>query len=321
MEDPRQIPKKGKKMRIHSTAKLFVIFFLFQYSTTVFSTDDSIPYMNQSIKINPSNRPLITGVDLDKVMSRYIDDYSVFERSAMISPFSIIWLWNVKPDPNDPETQYFWGSKRDTPFYKRQFNITIGIFPSHEEAVKRTVEMMKTISIVIPLIDHGEREPGYVAWDRGYTVRDNVLYAVDFCTEPFHREELQKQLDRDFLEGAEGISKGAFVELPEIDGGDIPDEVAIPLNGKIILPLRASDPTSRKFYRLALFYKDKSSSTIPSTLRAEAPSVDWIEPDALEIKERGSISGTLEAVVINDRCVVSDVFKKRLTIQVPDTVE
>ncbi|MBN2326811.1 MAG: hypothetical protein JXR73_06630 [Candidatus Omnitrophica bacterium] len=305
-------------------AKLNKIMLLLQISlffVLSIHPDDSIPYMNQSIKINPSNRPLITGVDLDKVMSRYIDDYSVFERSAMISPFSIIWLWNVKPDPNDPETQYFWGSKRDTPFYKRQFNITIGIFPSHEEAVKRTVEMMKTISIVIPLIDHGEREPGYVAWDRGYTVRDNVLYAVDFCTEPFHREELQKQLGRDFLEGAEGISKGAFVELPEIDGSDIPDEVAIPLNGKITLSLRASDPTSRKLYRRASFFKEKNSSMIPPTLRAEAPSVDWIEPDALEIKERGSISGTLEAVVINDHCVISDVFKKRISIKVPDTVE
>lgn len=80
--------------------------------------------------------------------------------------------------------------------------------------------------------------------DRGYTVRDNIFYSVEYCTEPYNREELQKAIDRDLIEGAEGISKGKFVERPTIDGSGIPDEIRIPFQGKVSLPLRASDPNS-----------------------------------------------------------------------------
>ncbi len=305
----------------HSPAKLTICLSFFLCLSVEVFAETTIPYRNQTIKINPSNRPLITEIDVDKVMSRYLVDYDVFERRCMIGPSALIWRWNVKPDPSDPETQYFWGSKRNTPYYKRQFNLTIGVFSSHEEAVKRAVELMNSISLIVKLLDDGTHEPGYVAWERGYTVRDNVLYAIDFCTEPFNRAAWQKRLDREVLRGANGIEKGHFVEPPIIDGSEIPDEIIIPFGEKVILPLKASDPNSREIFRGIYFMNDKEESLLPVELRPESPSLDWITPDSLEMRENGSISGVLRAVAVNDRCVFSDIFEKRVTIKVPDSVK
>ena len=301
--------------------KILIILFPLLCIVSTSESETSLTYFDQTININPSNRPLITGVDLDKIMNRYIDGYNVFERSAMVGPNAMIWLWNVKPDPSDPETQYFWGKKRNTDYYKRQFNLTIGVFSSHQEAVKRAVEFLNSISIIVKLVDEGKKEPGYVAWEKGYTVRDNVFYAVDFCTEPYDRNALQQKLDRDILEGAEGVEKGNAVELPIIDGNEIPDEIVIPLGEKVRVPLKAPDPNSRKIYREVYFYKEKGISNIPTELRSESPLLDWIAPDSVEITDRGNVDGVLRAVVVNNRCVFSDVFEKRVKIKVPDTVK
>lgn len=58
-----------------------------------------------------------------------------------------------------------------------------------------------------------------------------------------------------------------------------------------------------------------------SNYDSEEPLRDWVSMDNLELSERGSITGTFKAVVINERCVVSDYWTKRVKIVVPDEVK
>lgn len=170
------LDKQGEKlMKMQHKTQIF-LFIIAQLVIVSTYAEDSIPYLDQTIKINPSGRLLVTEIDIDKVMSRYIEDYDVFEKSLMIGYSSLTWIWRVKPDPNDPETRYFWGVKRDTDFYKRKINISIGIFPSHEEAIRRAIDEMRSMAAVVPLINNGEKEPGYVAWI------GDIQYGIIFST-------------------------------------------------------------------------------------------------------------------------------------------
>ncbi len=69
-----------------------------------------------------SNRQLVTGIDVDAIMKRYVTDYHNFEkRSSGIAYTGNIYRWSVKPDPNDPETLYYWGKNGVRNFIDDQF--------------------------------------------------------------------------------------------------------------------------------------------------------------------------------------------------------
>ncbi len=310
--------------RTQYTLLLAYLFFFCVLSNPVISEEkdiERIQVWRDQVPVIESNRPLITGIDLDKVFSRYLADYDAFERSPM-GPYEdgIVWKWRVKPDPKDPETRYFWGKKRSEPYYQRFVRLTIGVFPSHRDAI---IAIPETDIQEVPRLNPIDPDdPGFVSWNsmnpnQFSFIRDNVYVAIQI-DESLNPQEMAKQLDRDLKNGAEGIFKGKTVVRPIIDGSDFTDQVSFWVKGKTTAALRAIDPDKRELIGNVWVNDINRSLAIPVD-ETNVPIITWIRPDLVEIKHRGQVSRAAEvcAIVVNDRCVVSEVWKKIVTFSVP----
>ncbi|MFH1737608.1 MAG: hypothetical protein ABIH23_01280 [bacterium] len=290
---------------------------------------DSVQIHTGIIPIRDSGRPLITGIDLDKVFSRYIDDYDRFERGAMGPDVSgMTWRWRVKPLPDDPDTKYFWGSKRKEPYYRRFVKLEIGVFSSHGQALLAARYRLTHQQAHVPMDALDPGDPGFVSWGGTFFVRDNVFYSLQVSPE-FNPASVLKQFHDDLIHGAEGITKGDKVPLPIIQGDNFPsDMTSFKMEGNLAAPLDVKDPNGRPLYcavwvadhdldaaRRGLSWEELSRLNIPST---KSPTIRWVKPNIVVVEKVGNVTVVdLAAVAMNDLCVVSDIWTKRVRIAPP----
>ncbi len=286
-----------------------------------------------TIPIQDSGRPLVTGIDLDKVFSRYVADYDRFERGSM-GPFSfgMIWRWRVKPLPDDPETKFYWGSKRNDPYYRRFIRLDGGVFSSHGQALLAADRRLTHQQASVPIDPLNLNDPGFVSWGEGaYFVRDNVFYCLQISSE-FNTAQMLERFHTDLLNGADGITKGEEVPVPIILGDAFPSDMTLfAIGGKPMAPLTVKDPNGRPVYcdvwvedsdirsMQRIMSKEKSG---PGGLQEISPAISWIKPNMLVVDNPGNATVVdLAAVAMNDLCLVSDIWTKRVRIAPPREIQ
>ncbi|HPA47575.1 MAG TPA: hypothetical protein PK395_17545, partial [bacterium] len=283
--------------------------------------------------IQDSGRPLVTGIDLDKVFSRYVADYDRFERGSM-GPFSfgMIWRWRVKPLPDDPETKFYWGSKRNDPYYRRFIRLDGGVFSSHGQALLAADRRLTHQQASVPIDPLNPNDPGFVSWgDGAYFVRDNVFYCLQISSE-FNTAQMLERFHTDLLNGAEGITKGLEVPVPIIEGDAFPSDMTLfAIGGKPMAPLTVKDPNGRPVYR-DVWDEDSDSRAIQRIMSKEKggpggpsripSSIRWDDSNMVVVDNPGNATVVdLAAVAMNDRCLVSDIWTKRVRIAPPKEIQ
>jgi|GEM_PF-1310360 len=281
------------------------------------------------VPLRDSGRPLVTGIDLDKVFSRYVTDYDRFERSPM-GPLAsgMIWRWRVKPLADDPETKYYWGSKRKDPYFKRSIRPDIGVFRSHYEALVGATFYLTSQQAYTPMDELNPNDPGFVSWGGGtYFVRDNVFYSLSMSPElnPAPLEQFHKEL----ISGAEGITKGAEVPVPVIIGDGFPsDMTAFKIDGKPAAPLDVKDPNGRPVY--CDLWVEATDDPLPNVRTSpppgdyvphRSPQIRWAKPNMVVVDAPGTAKVVdIAAVAMNDLCLVS-VWRTRVRIAPPPEIQ
>ncbi len=301
-----------------------ILLFVYSSFSQNSTTKNVVDYRKQRIQIHKSNRQLVTGIDVEKVMQRYISDYEAFEISKSgISMGGLTFRWRVKPDSTDPETRYFWGKKRSLPYYCRYVRLDIGIFRSHHDAVQAAVRTLSTFQMLPSCNPIDPEEPGFVSWGNDIFVRDNV-YILLLVHDLLNPAEIRRRFDQDLKNGAEGIQKGDVVNPPIIHGEDFPSEFAFWIQKKATAQLFVSDPNQYETYPFIWvsdfeFPKierlpDGTQITFP---RINPPAVKWIGDNRIEIYHQDKDDRvTLSAVAVNEMCVVSDLWEKKVEISV-----
>jgi len=284
-------------------------------------------YLDQ-VPVNESDRPLITGIDVDKLLRRYISDYDKFLREPMgVFGNGIVIELYVKRDPND-RLKGIDGTSILLPENQRFIKMTIGAHPSHRDAI---IAPTRVLEQGIPrLIPPDENDPGYISWDCSSNsdtfehyrfVRDNVYIAIQL-SKLFDPPSFVKRLDNDLKNGGEGIMKGDKPAPPIIEGNDFPGDVVQWNEGKSQLKLNAYDPNKRVFYAVMWLEDINRPITYPNMRinnQEMPPQVSWNPPGIVEFTKHTPFNRVVElnAVAANDLCVVSEIWKKKVLIKTP----
>jgi hypothetical protein len=308
----------------HQFNRLLIFLMLFLLNNAISSASNlSIPdeYMQES------NRKLVTGIDLNKVFQRYVDDYENFAYDYDLCGSSMIWKWRVKPDPKDKETRYFWGKKRSQPFYQRYMGMEIGVFSSHRAAVDAALEASISNSVGPDLNEDKSKVNGYTRWDYfdgsdHFFVRDNV-FVYFYASEDMNPAKIVQMLDNDLQQGCEGITKGDHVDLPQIVDNEFRTDYSIALNSKETTKLDVIKPLNSKYIKKIWLNHDRRFFSDEFQKNGIGrPKLKWLKDGAVEIYEKGPIQNLkLKAIVCTDRCVMSEVWEKTINISIPDGVQ
>ncbi len=287
--------------------------------------DETVQFQEYEIPVVESNRPLITGVKIEVFLKKYIPEFEDFEYKLVGGFKGLGARGRLKPVPNRNLAYVFDSSKPHVPI--RRWAITIGVYRSHREALLAALRHFSGWNITVEADPLDKENPGFVSWGDDRCVIDNV-YAGFSSGEIPNKKAIQNELKQGLLHGAEWVIKGGKPIPPQIQGEDFPSEFSLWIDRKAEAPLPVMDPNERKifkrFFALNLRGYDKEYEPGPMGLLAEIhptdlePILKWKPSGIVEIIHRGNVTFDLEAVAVNDLCVVSDVFKKEIRINVPE---
>ena len=287
----------------------------------------------QAFQINENqekkHNDLVVGINIDQLMSRYIPDYDVFEqRLSGVGYFGNMYRWSVKPDPNDPETQYWWGKKRNLPFYRRFIRIDIGVFRSHSDAIQAASDTMKMWQEKPEKNQADPNDVGYESWGDHMFVRDNV-YVFLLMSDSFNPSDVLKGLDEDIKNGADGIEKGTEVQPPVIIDKNFPTSIGLWINQRAKTELLVEEPNNRDYSKQIWVHHSESK---PILIDSQSPNIplifsrsDMLLPPGLRWHSDGTVEvihrekndhAVLRAIAVNNRCVVSELWEKEVCISV-----
>ncbi len=280
------------------------------------------------VPVVESKRQLITGVRIESFLEKYVPDLDDFEYEFVGGYYGLVAHGRVKPDPNDPETRFFWGSKRHLPFYKRRWGISIGVYKSHRDALLAASRYYKNRSALKEVNPLDKDNPGFVSWGEGKWVIDNV-FAGFSSGDILDKKEIRTALKQGLLHGAEWVIKGDKPIPPQIQGENFPSEFSLWIDRKVEAELNIIEPNGLKVYRniharnLRGYKKEYEPSVFGTGLTERfpihlKPLIKWKSPDIVQITQNGAVTFDLETVAVNNLCVVSDVFKKEIRISVPE---
>lgn len=257
------------------------------------------------VPVRHSDRQLVTGIDLDKVFSRYIPDYERYGRS-----------------PQDLGTLWRWSERRDQD-HSKYLRRTVRVFRSHEAALSGASRYLLSIQAVLRCDPPNPNDPGFISWGEKTFVCDNVFVSLLLSD---HYKSIPEWFQRDLRNGADGIYKGPEVQPPVILGDDFPDDMTLlKIDGKPTAQLRVISPDQRPVYTsISATPRGYIFSRIGQPGNASRPAnVEWVAPGHVVVVDPGSATIVdLEAVAVNDLCVVSDYWtKKAVRIAPPQEVQ
>ncbi len=272
------------------------------------------------IPVRESNRLLVTGIDLDTVMARYIPDYDQYTRGGMGPfPYGMLWRWRFSRDTDATKPG---GEKRSTEKSGRRIMMIVGVFGSHREALLGADSYFRSIQAVLRMDPVDNQQQGYISWaGKSGFVRDNVFIYLGMPGGPPTQGEVVNALDRDLMSGADGISKGTAVERPVILGGEFPDQIPVSADGRAAVGLEVREPRQRQIYtNLIVTDSDIEFPEIGSMAPAPHPPViRWEKPGEVVVRNAGSAAIVdIQATAMNDLCVVSTWEKKGVRIVPPE---
>ncbi|HQP99686.1 MAG TPA: hypothetical protein PLY86_14600 [bacterium] len=292
-------------------------------------TAGSIHIDGVTISVQDTGRSLITGIDLDKVVSRYLKNYDQFRKRAILPYlYGMTWGWRLKEIPEGPETGYSGGPKRRPRYEGPSFRLLIGVFRSHGQALLAAEDYLTHQQAYFPMDTLNPDDPGFVSWGGTYFVRDNVFYFPQI-TSDLNRASVWEQLHKDLRDGTEGITRGSEVPLPVILGDDFPSDMTVSkIEGKPTAPLLAKDPNGQHlWYNVWVADTDddaawrrlsKEEKMSKSRSYKRSPQVKWVDPNMVVVENPGSATVVdLAAIAMNDLCLVSDIWVKRVRIAPP----
>lgn len=282
---------------------------------------------HKDVPVVESNRQKVVGIDIDKLMEKYIDQFEIFETSGKGASFSgIRCSWRVKPDPKDPETRYFWGKKRSEQHYRQYINLHVGVFSSHKDALHAAELYFSDISVVPELNPIFKYDPGFVSWTIPLStgslfVRDNVFLSLQL-SDNFDLEKIMGQIGQELINGSDAVLKGEEINKPQIESDTIPETVVFDPGVQVnSFSLSAHDIDGLNLYRCIWASPIQYETVHPNIVinPVNYPMFQWELEKQVVITSRGSVDETFEvtAVVVNELCVVSDVVVKDIRVKIP----
>ncbi len=316
-----------------------VLFFVLSSFAQEEDVSQSVRFQHvYDIPVIESERPLIAGVKIELFLIQHIPEYDDFEYTLTGGFRGIGATGRVKPDPNDPETRFFWGKKRNLPFYKRQWRIAIGVYQSHRDALVAASRYYSDWSVIINTDPMEKENPGFVSWSGkdfaidSWSGTDFVIDNVFACfsaSNSMNTVEIITALKQGLFDGAEWVIKGDKPVSPQIQGEDFPSEFSFWVDQMAKTQLTIVEPNERKIFqriqpRNKRGYKKKYNPALFLGGLKEIPiysmpTIKWQQSGVVEITHSGGpLTFDLEAVAVNDLCVVSDVWKKEIHISIPE---
>lgn len=261
----------------------------------------------------------IVGLEIEQIVNRHIDDLKNYRKLLRWPDASgIMFTWTMIPVP-DP----------------RFVDVDVSVFHSHRMALQATARYFMSIAAVPTLIQPSLDDPGYVTWcfltKNGEVlksgglifVRDNVFVRLHIADQ-LNPQDMEKAFDNDLKYGAPGVFRGTSVEPPEIIDSGFPSEITFRKGEKGLAGLGINDPKASRIFR-NIWVESYNLPPIPPNVdypRPNPPRVEWKKSGEVKIyHERDKVSVQLAAVAVNDRCVVSDVWRKDVRFIVTDSTE
>lgn len=265
------------------------------------------------VPINESSRRLITGVDLNRMLSRYIDDFDAFERQ--IGSYSFIHglksIWLVKPIPGDSSTDYFYGKRRNEPFFKRVIDITIAIAKSHRNALVTAGVYYHNCSTP-PFISYSSNNPGFVSLHENQRVfvLDNLFVALTISGD-LDSKKIIELLIEDLKNGGDGVFKGDPITPPSLSYDGPLSNLSPGERYKIVIPIQAVEPN----HRLVALGAEINNIEYSNSKSNPKPTVSVNEAGQIEFRYKGSsFSADLIVNAVNDLGVVSETWIRRIQV-------
>ena len=259
---------------------------------------------NEFAPVRPSDRPLVTGIDIDRLLIDFVPDNDAFNfRNSTTALFG-------------GHSRYL--KSKDFPNDRRFVKIGIEIYRSHRKAVEAAewhlTRVMAAVAQLQPL-DMGD--PGFLLWRLSsstsvYFIRDNVL--VNFQVHSFiDSERFLRQLDARIKDGGPGVTRGDDFLPPFVLCPSIPDVLYIGDGEKKIYPVLAMDMNGLDVLCGARAVS-MSSKQRRSLIDDSSPSVCILDGPLLQVEGRGYAKFKLWLYAVNERCVVSDDWLKEIRV-------
>ncbi|MBN2326460.1 MAG: hypothetical protein JXR73_04835 [Candidatus Omnitrophica bacterium] len=256
------------------------------------------------IPINELKGLLITGLDVNEIVKKYIPEYNNLTKHVhMVAESGITHSWILLPERT------------------KSISIDVGIFSSHRDALVGAQSYFNSIAPVVKLRSLDDKHPGFVSWiiplsDSCPFVYNNVFVVIQ-VTDHYDRDAFVKQFIQELSDNGEGVFIGEKVEPPYIDGINIANSLETWTNKRIEIPVSITDPNGRNVYSSAYltnlnYVKPKADTT---ELPPDIPFVRFKQKNLLEFRFEDEIDtdAELKIIAVNDRSVVS-AWKKKIHI-------
>ncbi len=272
--------------------------------------ESSIVIWNQEIPMRESQRQPVIGIDIEEMLDAHVENLKAYRNMVYVhDSVGLISNWRSEGEAKSSEKTVGIG-------------LIIGVHPSHRAALEAAKERFESLSVLFQLVTPDENELGYIAWippgnlTRAF-VRDNVFVQIT-CRDMDKLDSLAKVIDLAIKNDGAGVYKGNKVIQPEVREANFPSELVADTGGKVCAVLNANDPGGRQLYRGLQSFIVNPAPPVEGLIQIgpPQPNIKWNNDGIVEFQmKNGRFDLMIRAVVINDRCVVSEKWEKEVIVR------
>lgn len=209
---------------------------------------ETIDFFGVKIPVNPSDRPLVSGIDVDRLLGQWIPDFSVFQsKKKLNSLYGLTAFYSIPyPEGIDKFNPEDVKKLADPAYYKRTIRIEFGVFPSHKEALHKAIAKYGKKSSTPQVVF----EPGFVSvglWEgMGLIVRDNVFVWLVTLHEDVKPYLSVQKIDEAILKGEEGVYRETTLDPPILQSAYLLDNPLVHIENQGALRVHYADSQNRK---------------------------------------------------------------------------